>query len=174
MMPIGFYIVPYSFATKLDKKGNVIFAYRRVDLCKYQEQFETYGVVWHEVEILGNRAIVKIKASQDILESLDIEYKRLPKDKLNASLADLSQAAKDKIKNELIDMGYSLGEIKARFGNDVEFANYTLKDVLKFMAQRRKKPRNITDSNGVIIDIAVDGDERPCAKTIEILDSQVT
>ena len=111
------------------------------------------GGNWTEIEILGDRAIVKVRASAGTLAILDSVFKRLPKDRLDDSLSSLSSGVKNAIKNEILDAGYSSAELQGKFGNDI--GNFTLRDVLKFMARRRLKPRYDNATDTVICDGAV-------------------
>lgn len=82
-----------------------------------------------------------------------LEFKRLPKSRLDDSLSDLSPQAKTSLRNEMLDMGYPLSEINAKFGNDI--GSFTMKDVLKFMARRRLKPRYDEPTDSIVLDGAV-------------------
>lgn len=159
-MPIGWYIVPY----KIRRKNGMISRYPAID--DYTRQIFAASGDWAETEILGDRAIVKVRASDSILAVLDGQYKRLPKDILDDSLSDLSAAVKTALKNELLDMGYSLVEIQQTFGADIGL--FTLRDVLKFMTTRRLKPRYDAPTNTII----VDGIEQKC-RPLESVDKQV-
>lgn len=158
-MPIAWYIVPYQVIRRED-------TYRRVALCDFHKQIVADGARWTETEILGDRAIVKVRASDAMLSVLDAEYKRIPKDRLDDSLRDLPPAIKKALKNELVDMGYNLAEIKDRFGDDL--GSYTLRDVLKFAARRRLKPRYIPETDTIVCDGIVQG-----CRSIESVDSEI-
>jgi hypothetical protein len=132
----------------------------------YTAQIFGDGGNWTETEILGNMAIVKVRASTTILQSLNAVFKRLPKDALSTSLADLSNAQKTALRNEILDQGYSLTELQARFGNDL--GQYTLRDVLRFMASRRRKPRYDAETDTIILD----GPDQPC-RDIDNVDAGV-
>lgn len=158
-MAIGWYIVPYS-----RREGP-----RPVRYCAMDDHTETIladGGDWREVEVLGNRAIVKVRASAATLSTLNGIFKRLPKNALNLSLSDLTNPQKIALRNELTDAGYSLAEIQARFGSDL--GQFTLRDVLRFMATRRNKPRY--DAN--LDEIFLDGPVQAC-NDIDALDLQV-
>jgi hypothetical protein len=107
----------------------------------FTSQINADGGKWSETEVLGNRAIVKVNASLTTLEAIASEpdFKRIPKDRLDDSLSDLPNSVKKALSKGLEDMGYSIEEIKAKFGNDL--GSYTLRDLLRFMASRRLKPR---------------------------------
>ena len=127
------------------------------------------GGAWTETEVLGNRAIVKVRASASTLAMIagTTGFKRLPKDLLNSPLSDLTSNQKQKLKDEILDMGYLLSEFSERFENDL--GTYTLRDVLKFMAKRRLKPRYDSGSDTIILDGAV----QP-VRSLESVDKEVT
>lgn len=125
----AWYIVPYT----QDPIETIPTRYCEID--DFTSELNEFNARWHELEILGNRAIVVIDAPQAVLNFLDTEFKRLPKNRLNDSLADLPQAVKSALLNELVEAGYPLAEIRARFGSDL--SSYTLGDVLRFAAKRR-------------------------------------
>ena len=157
---IGWYIVPYEI---IRTPG---LTYRRVAICQYQAQINAAGGQWTETEVLGDRAIVKVRAPQAVLNALNAVFQRIPKDRLDDSLADLPLAAKQKIKNAILNMGYTLQELQERFTQDL--GQYALKDVLKFMAKRRLKPRY----DEVADEYFVDGIVQVC-RSIESVDEEV-
>lgn len=95
------------------------------------------GGDWAETEVLGGVAVVKVRASDATLTAINAEpgFLRVPKSRLDDSLADLSPAVKSAIVSKLRDMGYPLAELQAAFPNDL--GTYTLGDVLRFAARRR-------------------------------------
>ena len=157
---IAWYIVPYEIIRQPS------LTYRRCAMDRYTKQIRSNGGQWTETEVLGDRAIVKVRASQAILNVLDGVFQRIPKDRLDDSLADLPLAAKQKIKNAILDMGYTLQELQERFSQDL--GQYTLRDVLKFMARRRLKPRYVKETDEVFID----GIEQKC-RSIESVDEEI-
>lgn len=148
-MAIGWYIIPYS--RRVVPSGHPPARYPAID--DYTAQILATGGQWAESEVLGNRCLIKVRASIAVLQALATEYKRLPKDRLDDSLADLSTAAKRALRDELEDMGYTLAEIRARFGDDLGI--YTLRDVLGFMASRRRKPRYDQTTDTIVLDGSV-------------------
>ncbi len=94
-------------------------------------------------------------------------FKRIPKDALDNSLSDLSNAAKTALKNEILDMGYTLQEVNNRFPGDL--GDYTLRDVLRFMATRRRKPRYDSGTDEIVLD----GEEVGC-EDVDALDRVIT
>jgi len=162
-MAIGWFIVPYKRRTKRRRPT------RYCAMDDYTSQIRAHGGMWAESEVLGNRAIVKVRAPVAVLAALnDVPgFKRIPKDRLDDSLADLSQTVRAYLRDEILDMGYTIEELRERFGNDL--GAYTLRDVLKFMARRRRKPRY----NPATDEIILDGEIQEC-REIENLDAAVT
>lgn len=156
---IGWYICPYK-----RRPGRIPTRYCAMD--DYTNQIFSEGGGWSETEVLGDRAIVKVKASTSTLTTLNTIFKRLPKTILDSSLSDLTSQQKNTIKNELLDMGYTLTEIQNRFGNNL--GDYTFRDVLNFMATRRLKPRYDIATDMIICD----GEIQP-VKPIENVEKEV-
>jgi len=168
-MAIGWYIIPYKRDTRTP---GIPFVGRYVAINDYTAEIQSYGGAWTETEVLGNRAIVKVRAPLAVLSALnDIPgFKRLPKDYLYAPLSDLPLAVLTAIRDELLDMGYPLAEIVERFGLTIEdLANYTLYDVLKFATRRRRKPRYDSQTDTIYLD----GDIQP-VRSIESVDQEIT
>lgn len=167
-MPIGWYIIPYI----RDRRAGSPPRCRRVAIDQYDDQIKDAGGAWTETEILDpsiGRAIVKVRVPAAILTQLDGLYKRLPKDGLDDPLSDLSTPVLRAIRDELLDMGYPLAEIRDRFGLTVaDLANYTLRDVLHFMTRRRHKVRYDQPTDTLVCD-----GEIKTPRPIESVDSEV-
>ena len=161
-MSIGWYIVPYKRRTGEDRPT------RYCAMDDHTAAILAAGGAWAETEVLGDRAIVKVRATPAILTQLNgiAGFIRLPKDILDDSLASLSSGAKTAIRNELQSAGYTLGEIQARFGSDL--GQYTLRDVLQFFASRRLKPRYDAGTDTIILD----GPVQVC-RSVESVDGEV-
>jgi len=162
-MPTAWYIIPYRRRPARRRPT------RYVAIDDHTAQIRDYGGTWSEVEVLGDRAIVKVRAPAAVLQALaDLPgYKRIPRDRLDDSLADLPAAAKAALRDEILDMGYPIAEIRERFGNDL--GAYTLRDVLRFMARRRRKPRYDRETDTIVLD----GPVQPC-RDVDDLDAAVT
>jgi hypothetical protein len=147
-MPVAWYIAPY----KRDDTADSPTRYCAMD--DYTANILASGGKWTETEILGDRAIVKVRASVAVLQTLNGVFKRLPKDLLDDSLSSLTTGQKNALRNEALDQGYTLAEIQARFGNDL--GQYTL------------KPRYDIQNNLIVLD----GDIQSC-RSIESVDAEV-
>lgn len=158
---IGWYIVPYK------QRLGQHWPTRYCAMDDYTEEIVESGGWWSETEVLGDRAIVKVRARRAVLNALDVVFKRLPKSRLDDSLADLSSKVKQAIKSELLDMGYSVSEILERLPGDL--GDYTLRGVLRFMARRRLKPRYDSETDMIVLD----GPVQEC-RSVESVDGEVT
>lgn len=162
-MPIGWYIIPYK---RRVVSGIVQTRYPEID--DYTQQIHDNGGQWSETEVLGDRCIVKVRAPIGVLNAIDAVpgFKRIPKDRLDDSLSDLPVGVKTALRNEVLDMGYTIQEVQDRFGSDL--GSYTLRQVLRFMASRRFSPRY----NEPTDEIVFDGQQRT-PRTIESVDAEV-
>lgn len=161
-MPVAWYIAPYKPRTGAQMPT------RYCAMDDFTAQIFGDGGTWTESEVLGNRAIVKVRASAGTLTSINAAqgFVRLPKDALGTALSDLTSQQKTALRNQLTDAGYTLAEIQARFGSDL--GAFTLGDVLRFMASRRLKPRYDTGTQTIVCD----GDVQDC-RSIDSVDSEV-
>ena len=165
-MAIGWFIVPYK------RRVDIPLPERYPEIDDYTAEIESYSGTWSETEVLGDFAIVKVRAPVAVLNALaDVPgFKRLPKDRLDDPLSDLSTQVLKRIRDILEDMGYPLAEIKERFGPNIDdLLAYTLRDVLKFATRRRLKPRYDANADEIILD----GPIQP-VKSLEKVDTEVT
>ena len=114
------------------------------------------GGDWSETEILGDHALVKVRASASTLTEMNSTpgFLRIPNHvDLDDTLGDLTAGQKQTLLNKAVALGYSLTEIQAALPNN--WANVTLRQVLSFLAQRRLKPRYDAGSDTIMLDGAV-------------------
>jgi hypothetical protein len=145
-MPVAWYICPYK------RRANTFRPTRYCAMDDFTAQIKADGGSWAESEVLGNVAVVKVRASAETLTEINAAtgFVRLPKDLLDDPLSSLTTAQKNAIKNKLQSMGYSAAELSDRFPNDI--GTYTLRDVLVFSAKRRLRPRYDSNSDTIICD----------------------
>lgn len=124
------------------------------------------GGQWAETEILGNRGIVKVRASVATLTTIagTTGFRLLPKDRLDDSLTDLTSDIKDKLRQEVLDAGYTASEFDERFPGGLT----SMRDLLRFLATRRLKPRRDKTTRDIVLDGPV---QTP--RTIESVDAEV-
>lgn len=135
-MPVAWYIVPYEVDT-----STRFAAARRCPMDNFSSAIAADGGAWHEIEVLGGHAIVKVRASLATLVSIDAAagFMRLPKDDLTAPLSDLTTLQKNRLRQKILDMGYTAQDISAALGTDL--GAVTLAQVLRFIASKRREPR---------------------------------
>lgn len=160
-MALAWFICPYKRGTL----GPGPSRYCAMD--DFTAQIKLDGGVWSETEILGDRAIVKVRASAPTLSFIANTpgFRRIPLTLLNEPLSSLTQVQRTAIRNEVLDAGYTLEEVNARFP---DILNNTLGDVLRFLASRRLKPRHDRNTDSIVLD----GSVQPC-KDVDLLDREV-
>jgi len=146
-MSIGWFICPYKRGTN---QGPFPTRYCAMD--DFTNQINAVGGTWSETEILGNHAIVKVRATDALLTTINAAggFTRLPKNKLDEPLSDLSPAVKTILRNKLNSLGYTLLEIQEALGDDI--GSLTMRDLLRFASRRRLKPRYDRDTDTIILD----------------------
>jgi len=161
-VPVGWFIVPYK-RDLLDTSPT-----RYCAMGDFTDVIRADGGAWSETEVLGNRAVVKVRASDMTLTTIALApgFRRLLKSRLNDSLSDLTPAQRRALRDELEAMGYPLSEIRSRLGNDL--GPFTLGDVLRFAATRRIKPRYDQSTDTILLD----GPIQPC-RSVDSVDVEV-
>jgi len=105
------------------------------------EQLALNGGTWAgPVEILGNHAILKVRAGAGVLQAIDDlpDVDGIAKDLLDDQLADLPPAAQQRLRDLALELGYTLQELNDRFPEPI--GTYTLGDVLRFLGSRWRRP----------------------------------
>lgn len=164
-MPTAWGICPYEVVT--DSGGQ----YRQCAAERYRAQILADNGALSYAEILGNHGLVKVRASTATLTAMNAEpgFVRIPKHwTLTDSLSDLTGPEKTALKNKLLALGYTLGELEAALS--VDMGQRTLGDLLRFACSRWRRPLSITD--GVTIFELVDFPRRP--RSVESVDGEVT
>ena len=128
----------------------------------FTSQISADGGAWAESEVLGGYAVVKVRASEATLSDIakDDDFRRVPVDRLDDPLSSLNTNQKNVLKNIILAMGYTEAEIAAALSNDLR--DRTLGQVLRFIAQRRLKPRWDNVQGQIVLD-GVLQDCRPIA-----------
>lgn len=162
-MAIAWFICPYRRVVGADHPT------RYCAMDNYTAQIVADGGVWAETEVLGGVALVKVRASDETLDTIaaDVSITRIPAVwRLTDTLSSLTAGQKNAILNKVQALGYSLVEIQTRFPDDI--GTYTLGDVLRFVASRRLRPHYDVDTDTIICD----GSSQPVTP-IEKIDEKV-
>jgi hypothetical protein len=161
-MPVGWFLVPYK------RRPDVFRVVRYVAIDDLTPAIIADGGVWSEVEVLGQHAIVKVRAASGTLQDVAnlAGVQRIPVARLDDSLSSLTNQQKTAIRNKVTSLGYSIAELQDRFPNDL--GSYTLRELLLFIASRRRKVRYDVQADAII----EDGDVQP-VRPLDDADSDV-
>lgn len=151
-MPVGWFIAPY----KRRPDPDLVMRYCAMD------DFTSQVVGWSETEVLGQHAIVKVNATNAVLTTIagTAGFQRIPVTMLDSPLSSLSVAQRNAIRNKVTSLGYTMAELDAAFPGDIR--NFTLRQLLTFIARRRRKVRYDAQTDS-IIDDGPDQPVRPLA-----------
>jgi len=111
------------------------------------------GGGWAETEILGDAALVKVRAASATLTTINQTpgFLRIPKHtSLSDTLGDLTAGERNAILNELLSLGYPQSEIDAAL--PANWQTVTLGQVLRFAARRRLRPRYDQGTDTIVVD----------------------
>lgn len=165
-MALGWFIFPYVRDTLDDFPTRYLSVADHEDLIAVNSVLVD-GVIrdypaWSEVEILGNRALSKVRGLPGNLVTLaTFALERLPNIGIDQPLSVLNGAQRNRILAAMLDAGYPQAEIDERFP---VFRNAIFREILRFMSRRRLKPRydSVTDT------IFVDGIVQNCGSTDDL------
>lgn len=160
----AWFLVPYG--TKELFPGRQV---RTLAIDDYTPAIKAAGGDWAEAEVLGNKAIVKVRATATdltaIANDLRMDLVLLPVSALSDSLGTCTASQRTAMRTMLIGLGYSAAEVDTTMGAD--WTVKSLADVCRVALTRRLSPRK--DANGNIV---MDGAPRSC-KSIESVNARV-
>lgn len=167
-MALGWYVVPYKRRDDPDGTRG-----RYCAMNDFTAAIRADGGVWDETEILGNAALVKVRANPATLNTLDGQagWLAIPKRFLNLQdgLSDLLNGEKNQIENALRFLGYSQAEIDAVMGNSLTLWRLkSFETLLGLFCTRRLRPRYDQPTDTFICD----GPQEP-VKDFHLVSSKV-
>jgi len=163
-MALAWFIAPYG---RRDLRPGDIGRYCKMD--DFTALIRADGGNWKETEVLGDCALVKVRASAATLATINAApgMLRIPNHvSLTDTLGDLTAAQRTAILNRLLAMGYTQAEIDAAL--PANWAVVTLGQVLRFAATRRLRPRYDAGTDAIVLD----GPTQPVTP-VESVDSAV-
>ena len=115
------------------------------------------GEPWRECECLGDQAIVKVRASSTLLQTINAApgFQRIPArfTDLSQTLGDLTNTERTQLNNKLLSLGYTQQEINAALGSSLNgWRSITLRQVFRFALTRRLKPRYDQATDTIMLD----------------------
>lgn len=149
---MAWFLVSYKIPTNGPRAG--MANTRVLALDDYTPLILADGGAWDATEVLGNKALAKVRASDATLTTIaaDPLCVRLPFDTLDTPLASLPLAARQRLQTALENAGYTLQEITNTVG---DLSTVTARDALTFFASRRRKPRFDSAMQQIVFDGAV-------------------
>jgi hypothetical protein len=111
------------------------------------------GGDWDETEILGDHALVKVRADPATLATINAAagFVRFPNHfDLDDTLGDLTVGQRNALKAKALELGYTQAEIDAAL--PANWGAVTLRQVLRFLAGRRLKPRYDSGTDSIVVD----------------------
>jgi len=162
-MAIAWFITRYK---RRDRFPGKPFRYCAMD--DYTPQIYSASGRWTETEVLGGYAIVKVKAPDAVLQTIaaDPLFQRIPLNLLTQSLGELTPGQRRAIQDRIEAMGYTAEEIRSALGSN--WASFTLGQVLRFAASRRRKP----SYDAVQDEIVLDGTIEAC-RPVDSVDEEI-
>jgi hypothetical protein len=148
-MAVGWFIAPYV------RRASPFGVIRYVVVNDLTPAIRADGGGWSETEVLGQAAVVKVRASAATLTAVAAlsGVDRIPVAALDDPLSSLSNAQKNAIRSRVQALGYTLAELNAALPGDL--GSFTLRQLLTFIAQRRRKVRYDAGTDTIIDDGAV-------------------
>ncbi len=160
---VGWFLGTYVRVTPIPHTR--IKAARACNIDSFSAQIAADGGTARWTETLGNRCLIKVKASPATLQAMAASLQRVPANRLNDPLSALTAGQRTAIRQTLLDAGYPTAEVTARFPN---LATNTLGDALRFLASRRLQPRYDAATNTIILDGPIH-----IPTSVDIIDGQV-
>lgn len=147
-MPIGWFFAEYEHVQRADGKLG-----RYCAMADYDDLIlASPGGRWSESECLGDQAIVKVRATAAVLQTIladarrdpvlhpSSRFDRIPRDRLDDPTAGLTAAERAWVQAKMTKLGYTPAELTERFPLGWD-GPYVVEDVLRFALTRRLKPR---------------------------------
>jgi hypothetical protein len=168
-MALAWYICGYKVIES--KPGVLNLRYCAMD--DFTPRIVADGGAWSESEVLGGYAVVKVRAAAATLTTIGgtTGFTRIPNNwvVLTTTLGSLTSGQRTTLLNLITAIGYTPAEISAALGvNLAGWRTKTLGQVLRFIAQRRLKPR----WDDIQHQIVLDGILQAC-KPIDTVDAEV-
>lgn len=143
---MAWFLCPYR------RQSDVPFPARECAMNQFTDLIRADGGDWSETEVLGDAAIVKVRASAATLAGINATagFTRLPKDLLDDPLSSLTNTQKTALRDLIESLGYPRAEWQAALGTNL--GERTLREVVRFIATRRRKPRYDQATDTIILD----------------------
>lgn len=151
-MALGWFIVPY----KRRNPGEVP-PERYCEIDDLTATIRSEGGTWDETEILGDKALVKARASSATLTLVSnvsgvftIPNKWI---EMQDSLVSMTAGERNQLQSAVLSLGYTQAELDSAMGNTLaQWRTHVLGDLLTMAATRRLQPRYVTATDTIVCD----------------------
>lgn len=163
-MPVAWFVTTYK---RRDRPWGQVGRYCAMD--DYTVLIDADGGTWREVEILGQRAIVKVRASAATLQTINADpgIRGVPASMLDDPLSSLTNAQRNALRQLALDCGYTASDFTGAFPDGL--GSVTLGQFLRFLARRRRKVRYDRPTDQILDD----GPDQPTG-SVDDVDADVT
>lgn len=147
-MALAWFVVPYK-----RRNPGEFPAKRYCAMDDFTTQIFADGGNWDETEILGDHALVKVRAAAGTLTTINAApgFLRIPGHfDFSDTLGDLTANQRTAILDKLLALGYPQTEINAALPAD--WTLITLGQVLRFASRRRLRARYDANTDSIIVD----------------------
>jgi hypothetical protein len=151
-MPLAWFVCPYK-----RRNPGAVPAARYCAIDDFTAQILADGGTWDETEILGDAALVKVRASDATLAliggiagvfAIPARFFRL-----EDSFADLTNGERNQISSAILSLGYLQAELDAAMGTTLaQWRAKTLDDLLTLATTRRLQPRYDQPTDTIVCD----------------------
>lgn len=151
----AWFVAPYVRVAPPPRRALANIVHRACEIRDFAALIAADGGGMRLFEIAGNKCLVKVKASVATLTLIAATYPRIPGALLDDTLGSLTAGQRTALRQLLLDAGYTLQDVNARFP---DLAAATVGDVLRYLAQ---KPRRKTRFDVATDTIVLDGPDQP-------------
>lgn len=166
-MPVAWFLAPYK------RRDNPRGVGRYCQMDDFTAQIladpEYAGAEpWAESECLGGVAVVKVRASAALLQTINqtAGFTMIPGAMLDNPLSSLTAGQKTTLRNTIVALGYTVNELQTALGTDL--GAVTLGQLLRFVLTRRMTPRYDVATDAIVLN----GTQLACSP-IEAVDAAV-
>jgi len=136
-MPVRYYIQEYRVRKVRPEADGPEEVWRELPISDFTPEIQGSDGHWSEIEFLGNRALVKVRAPDAVLATLDAQgWPRVPQRPLGTRLSSLTLSQRAALRDQVLAAGYSLQDFQQALP---DFTQNTLADFLRFLCSRRQK-----------------------------------
>jgi len=154
-MALGWFVCPY-----VRRNPGVTPPERYCSIDDLTAIIRADGGDWDETEILGDVALVKVRASAATLTLVGnlagvftIPSKWI---EMQDDLTSMTAGERNQLQSAVLSLGYTQGELDAAMGNTLAlWRTHTLGDLLVMASARRLKPRYDSGTDSIVVDGAV-------------------